>query len=115
MPVEAVLLLTIVQDVAEKLLEHIEVNFPLGERLREQVPHMFQILGDDIRRACFGVAGEDLVHGMSFRSQSRACRVSVGAQARELQVRLDAAGNLFLPADGGANLRDPVVQTAALP
>ena len=68
MPVESVLLLTLVHGAAEKLLEYFEVDLALGECLGEQSLQMLQIFGDDVCRAGLRVASDDLIHMVSLGS-----------------------------------------------
>ena len=62
MPVEAVLLLALVDRATENLLECLEVDLALGEGFGEQGLQVFDVLGDNVRRTGLRVVGGEFFH-----------------------------------------------------
>ena len=56
-PVEAVFLLPLVHRAAEELLQHLEVDLPLGERFGEERLELLDVLREDIGGFGFGIVG----------------------------------------------------------
>ena len=71
-PVEAVLLLALVDRATENLLECREVDLALGEGFGEQGLQVFDVLGDNVRRTGLRVVGGDLLHVATIQGFSEA-------------------------------------------
>ena len=62
MPVEAILLLPLLDRSAQKLLQHLEVNLALGERLGKQRLQLLNILRHHIRRSGLNIFSGESLH-----------------------------------------------------